>query len=497
MKEVLNIDWKKRVRRNTNYLLSWFFYKGASTQFDRVLGIKNKITYFRRADKELFYSESEVNKMVKEFRDGFENDNRYLHKLLKRGYALCEELNKLGEEMENKDFSDYSNKHLSELFSKVEDIFLGVGPLVLQVLALEPYLEEELNTRLKKLLDKRGLMNKFEEYSALIKTPIRENSNVFEAKNILRIAIKIKNNEYLLELFEKDEKEILENLPEELRKDIKNYLKDYSWVPTRGGHVNKELKGIQVISRLKELVKQDCENKLRQIENEKIENELKEVLEEIKPDDKFLIFIDALRNFIHLRTHRTDTIYRNFFGLKGFFTEIAKRLSLEVLDITHMNPEEIINLLKFMPSDLEERRKDFDYLMMAGDLRSFTGKELEEHRNLFKKEDYSHIKELKGTTANPGYAKGIAKVFHQDGDTSKVNKGDILIAFMTNASFVAAMDKAAAFVTNEGGILCHASILAREMGKPCVIGTDIATKVFKDGDLVEVDAEKGIVRRLK
>ena len=147
MKEVLNIDWKKRVRRNTNYLLSWFFYKGASNQFDRILGIKNKITYFRRADKELFYSESEVNKMIKEFRDGFENDNEYLHKLLKRGYAFCEELNKLGEEMENKDFSGYSNKQLSELFSKVEVIFLGVGPLVLQVLALEPYLEEELNAR--------------------------------------------------------------------------------------------------------------------------------------------------------------------------------------------------------------------------------------------------------------------------------------------------------------------------------------------------------------
>ena len=98
--------------------------------------------------------------------------------------------------------------------------------------------------------------------------------------------------------------------------------------------------------------------------------------------------------------------------------------------------------------------------------------------------------------ANAGYAKGPAKVFHEEKGFEKVQKGDILITFMTNPAFVTAMDKAAAFVTNEGGILCHAAILAREMNKPCVIGTKIATKVFKDGDIVEVDAEKGVVRKM-
>jgi pyruvate,water dikinase len=59
------------------------------------------------------------------------------------------------------------------------------------------------------------------------------------------------------------------------------------------------------------------------------------------------------------------------------------------------------------------------------------------------------------------------------------------------------MQKAAAFVTDEGGLTCHAAIVAREMKKPCIIGTKIATKVLKDGDMVEVDANKGIVKILK
>jgi len=54
-----------------------------------------------------------------------------------------------------------------------------------------------------------------------------------------------------------------------------------------------------------------------------------------------------------------------------------------------------------------------------------------------------------------------------------------------------------AIVTNEGGILCHAAIIAREFKKPCIVGTKIATQVLHDGDLVEVDANKGIVKIIK
>jgi pyruvate,water dikinase len=59
------------------------------------------------------------------------------------------------------------------------------------------------------------------------------------------------------------------------------------------------------------------------------------------------------------------------------------------------------------------------------------------------------------------------------------------------------MKKASAFVTDFGGITCHAAIVAREWKVPCIIGTGIATKVFKDGDLVEVDANTGIVKIIK
>ncbi|HLB51034.1 MAG TPA: PEP-utilizing enzyme, partial [Patescibacteria group bacterium] len=76
----------------------------------------------------------------------------------------------------------------------------------------------------------------------------------------------------------------------------------------------------------------------------------------------------------------------------------------------------------------------------------------------------------------------------------ELQRGEILVTAMTTPDYLPAMHQAAAFITDEGGITCHAAIVARELKKPCIIGTKIATQVLKDGMLVEIDADNGIVR---
>jgi len=98
--------------------------------------------------------------------------------------------------------------------------------------------------------------------------------------------------------------------------------------------------------------------------------------------------------------------------------------------------------------------------------------------------------------AQPGIAKGVIKIVRYESEMAGFKKGQILVSPMTQPSFLPVMKKAAAFVTEEGGTLSHAAIVAREMKKPCVIGTKIATRVLKNGDKVEVDAIKGIVRKM-
>jgi phosphoenolpyruvate synthase/pyruvate phosphate dikinase len=107
-----------------------------------------------------------------------------------------------------------------------------------------------------------------------------------------------------------------------------------------------------------------------------------------------------------------------------------------------------------------------------------------------------NITEVKGIVVNQGKARGKAQ-FADAYSFNKLKPGVVVITAMTTPNAVPYLKGAKAIVTDEGGVTAHAAIFAREVGIPCIVGTRIATKVFKDGDMVEVDTEKGIVRLLK
>ena len=103
-------------------------------------------------------------------------------------------------------------------------------------------------------------------------------------------------------------------------------------------------------------------------------------------------------------------------------------------------------------------------------------------------------KEIKGASAYKGKVTGTARLVLTNNLKTNFNRGDILVSISTSPVLMPIIQKAAAIVTDEGGVTCHAAIVARELKKPCIIGTKFATQILKDGDLVEVDAERGIVK---
>lgn len=100
---------------------------------------------------------------------------------------------------------------------------------------------------------------------------------------------------------------------------------------------------------------------------------------------------------------------------------------------------------------------------------------------------------LKGETASAGVYAGAVKIVRNPSELSKVQKGDVLVTTMTTPDMVPAMQRAGAIVTNEGGMTCHAAIVSREMGTPCIVGTEHATDMLKDGEIITVHATRGIV----
>lgn len=100
---------------------------------------------------------------------------------------------------------------------------------------------------------------------------------------------------------------------------------------------------------------------------------------------------------------------------------------------------------------------------------------------------------VKGIGVSPGMASGKVRILLNVKEISHFQPGDILVTEMTTPDWVPAMRIASAVVTNLGGKTCHAAIVSRELGVPCIVGTEKATKVLKDGDVVTVDGQKGMV----
>ena len=115
----------------------------------------------------------------------------------------------------------------------------------------------------------------------------------------------------------------------------------------------------------------------------------------------------------------------------------------------------------------------------------------------FEVQKIGRVRKLEGDCASPGKVRGVVTIINSPAENKKIEKADILVSRMTNPDLMPAIRKAKAIITDIGGLTCHAAIVSREFGIPCVVGTKIATQVLKDGSVVEVDATHGIINIIK
>src|SRR3989338_644675 len=184
---------------------------------------------------------------------------------------------------------------------------------------------------------------------------------------------------------------------------------------------------------------------------------------------------------------------------KTLLVEIAARLDISRYQLQFMLQDEVKAALinnKLDRELLRQRLKHCVFYTEKGFEKIYVGSMERKLLSTVNTKIDKKLKELQGQTAQPGYAKGIVKIIFRAKDIGKMNKGDILVSVATDPDIVPAMKKAGAIVTEQGGITSHAAIVSRELGIPCIIGTKIATRIFKDGDKVEVDADKGVVRKI-
>lgn len=354
---------------------------------------------------------------------------------------------------------------------------------------------------------------------SVLSTPKADGFTAREEKSSLKILAWIKDNSKLKHWFMSQTTEELiknfPNLPKPWKNRITRHYYNYCWLPytylgpaytldyyleTWRGLLHEDLDAVR---KLKEL-----RDKARQIQREKAR--LIKILR-LTPLEKHWFAVAA--DIVWLKGFRKETYFHGFYVLDMLLKEIGKRSGLSLLQTKYLLPSELPKALNGKDfANIANERQKFSVIygktpknhprLKKGwtekGISVYTGKKA---KMFLKKHKFEKIKivktnELIGTCACPGLAKGTVRIINLPEEMVKMNPGDIMLSHTTFPSLVPAMKKAAAIITEDGGITCHAAIVARELQTPCVVGCKHALHILKDGDVVEVDANKGIIKKI-
>jgi len=330
-------------------------------------------------------------------------------------------------------------------------------------------------------------------------SPSEKSAEALQHEDFLRLAIEIENNGDASALLE-NEGAALSALGLHSMAALEAYAKKYEamgalWTqePFRLEHYLAELADV---FRSGKSPSEELQRAAAELEGRR---ELKEnLLKQLSVDEKHAKLFNVFSRFMLTKFHRRYAQLRAHYAMRRVFREIEKRFGLSFLQARFFLTEEYRSLLegRLYPDVAREREKLCVLYAEKGATRLFTGAAAEELVKTTEQRFVGDVSEIRGQCASLGKARGRVKIILSAKDLLKMKQGDVLVAIATNPDVVPAMKKAAAIVTEQGGVTCHAAIVSRELGVPCVIGTKIATKWLKDGDLVEVDAAKGLVRKL-
>lgn len=417
-----------------------------------------------------------------------QDDYKKLEKVLKGFYHLRDLAKKGIPKTGRMDLKKFSNKQLIKVFLQNRDWAHRVTPYDQFSWIAEDY----WTPLLEKILIRYGFKKGSSEYLRVLfvlTKPEEISTTLLEKRDVIASAIKIKMKKGSLD------------------QESKQLARLYGWMPvfTFGTPWDSD----HYLAELNELLKKDFKNlkeeflKLKnysQIRNSEIAKVISKY--ELKPKDlqKFVDFGLAL----DARNEAEYLVSFCGFYVLPLYDEIAKRLFVSVKQLRNLVKREIVDCLlgKSEASTILEKQGKilgwvFDKSMMR--MKYLDSKEATRFFKYLNKtsKNLQGNDDSKGVCASPGLVRGRAKITHYPSENNKVKNGDILITHATTVDYLPAMKRAAAFVTEIGGLTCHAAVVAREFGVPCVVSLKNATKNFKDGDLVEVDADKGTVKKVK
>lgn len=383
------------------------------------------------------------------------------------------------------DLRNKSNKQLSNLLKELHDGLVDMGRTVIY-LELDTRIQDDLEKFLFDILkDRKELVQVIEKITA----PTRRSANAEQQLDFLRILVE----------YQKSGK-----VTKALEERMEDHIYNYAWVAMDTGHgavLDKET----LERELRRKGKLNAEGEIARIsrEYEDLKRERQKIFEDLRLPCHIKAFANYLSESTFIRTLRRYCQTQAAYYGKPLHDEIARRLGLTWEELNYLFPNEVYEALqekvdpKVLKEKAETNKKCSVILLDRGKMKQFSGEEARKFIDAQTTDEEEAKKGvLHGRPVCLGKVKGTVRVVKFSKELKKVKKGDILVASQTPPDFIPGLKRAGAVVVDEGGVTSHASILCREYKVPCIIGTKVATKTFKDGDRVLVDATEGTAKKL-
>lgn len=379
-----------------------------------------------------------------------------------RFYEVCLDLRE-------KDLSGLSDEELIDTYNNLAQAYtdkLNSSPLI-DGFALTT--DRMIASRIRSFLEKKGLGEKYIEYFSVLTAPTFLSFLQQEEIALLRLG----------------------------NGSIEKHQQDWFWM--RNNYTKDHVISVDEFrKRQEENLHVDVHRRVQEVEHSvhRHKEEKDALIEAIGLPEDIRTLLAITDEFNAWQDERKKGTFWATHYFSMLLEEFSRRTAYTMDQLKYALPPEMIEILdaQIDPQELEKRISHCMIVWVPGEYDVTTDMRRIQGLHTVRSGGSLETKELTGFTASRGVATGRVKIIESAEEADRIEEGDVLVAVMTRPDYIAAMQKAVAFVTDEGGITCHAAIVAREMKKPCIIGTKVGTKVLRDGDLVEVDAEHGRVR---
>ncbi|MBU0536584.1 MAG: hypothetical protein KKE20_06470 [Nanoarchaeota archaeon] len=409
-------------------------------------------------------------------------DPDFVDTLIEKQKLVEDNLIKISEKV-GKDLKSKSNEQLWSLFKEFYDNYIIFCEVAVIPEGGDPYAEHYLIPRLKDI--EKIPVNEINDVMVTFSTPVMYSFMDNEHIEFLELCVAyLKKDDFERRLKEHSGKYhwLRNNYSQAYYLDEKYFLE----------RVKEEVKG-----RKSEDIKKEIEDLKK--EKEKLRKKKEEYQKKYRLSDETKLILTVYEKMGVWIDERKKRMVNSVHYHAKVLKEIAGRFSLEWNDINYYTIPEIKELLiqekQIDRKELKSRFELSSYITTSDEKWLVTGEDARKIRDAFDAKISKEV--IKGIVANKAEGKFTGEVcVMMDPHKEDLPQGKILVTSMTRPDFVHLIKKASAIVTDEGGITCHAAVVSREFGIPCIIGTKNATRMLKTGDWVEIDTEKGVVRRL-